>query len=445
MIVKGGENIKKGKLLLIILSLIFILSSSGLIYAQDVDDIVLTHQISTSDSQPSIDISQDTLSSRIDEISYNNDSDLGTTKNECVDKSDASSANEQNSLINPQEKLFLNSNLKLSEYYVNQNSIMFDKILGITNDNVLTYAHTYDLEPFHDAVRNYLSQFEEVSGGSTYSGGGSQQVHVYWAPLYPIEGNPVTIVVDVQNSFKSVKISVGGHDYQMTPHDNGQYFTYTIANPSAASGLDINPQGSSHATISEFHVYHRSSISLNIDKNTITIGDKVRLTPTVVGITSGSDVTVGTVTYYLSDGTRIGTSAPNGYLDYTPVSSGDYTFYAEYAPDTSDVSHLYQPCTSNNVNLKVNPKTPTVGISVTSVTYPNRAVATVTTNASGTYSVVINGKSYSLTFSSSQTSRTLNVDLLPPHLNMMHLYHSAVIVNGQLLVHQLLSMYMKVM
>ncbi len=112
MIVKGGENIKKGKLLLIILSLIFILSSSGLIYAQDVDDIVLTHQISTSDSQPSINISQDTLSSRIDEISYNNDSDLGTTKNECVDRSDASSANEQNSLINPQEKLSLNSNLK---------------------------------------------------------------------------------------------------------------------------------------------------------------------------------------------------------------------------------------------------------------------------------------------------------------------------------------------
>ncbi len=117
MIVKGGENIKKGKLLLILFGLIFILSSSGLIYAQDVDDSM---RIGISDSQPSTDISQDTLSSQIDEISYSNDSDLGTTKIECVDTSDASSANEQNSFNNPQEDFSFNFNLKLSEYYVNQ-------------------------------------------------------------------------------------------------------------------------------------------------------------------------------------------------------------------------------------------------------------------------------------------------------------------------------------
>lgn len=237
------------------------------------------------------------------------------------------------------------------------------------------------------------------------------------APLYPVEGSPVTIVIDVEKSFKSVKISVGGQDYQTTLHDGGQYFTYTINNPQAASGLDINPQGSSHATISEFHVYYKSSVSLSIDKSSITMGDSIKLTPKVIASTSGSTVTTGTITYYLSDGTKIGTSASNAYLNYKPTNSGDYTFYAKYEPDKSDTSHLYQPGTSNTVDLTVNRKTPTVGISVSSVTYPNRAVATVTTNAPGTYSVLINGKSYSLTFSSGQTSRNINVDLLPPKMN----------------------------
>lgn len=408
---------------MILLSLIFILSGSGLIYAQDVDDIVLTHQISTSDSQPSIDISQDTLSSQIDEISYNNDSDLGTTKNECVDRSDASSANEQNSLINPQEDLSLNSNLKLSEYYVNQNSIMFDGILGVSNnDDVLGYDHTYDV-PISAEASQYLSQFKYVSSGLYIDT--SHTLSVFWTPI--INGD-FYVVFDMHDGY-IIKSQKGVNGLSYTNMDISQIATKVnlvkfsgVTNPSSDVSITLQRTGGPHVTISGIYAYYPTETSLTINgklSDTVNVNTPVTLKPTVTSdfTTIGSN---GVVNYYVkgpgeSAFTKLSqTSNPTGSITYTPQTKGDYTFYAEYQENEND--HLFGS-NSNEVTLKVNPSKPTVGISVTSVTYPNRAVATITTNAPGTYSVVINGKSYSLTFSSSQTSRNINVDLLPPHLN----------------------------
>ena len=303
-----------------------------------------------------------------------------------------SSANEQNSL---------NDSHSVSEI----KSVSSYEKLGVSNDNeILTYTHTYDLEPFNQAVKNILAQYETVSGGVRYSGGGSIDLHVYWAPLYPLEGTPVLIIVDCETPLgNTVKLSGAGvKNVQMTSRDNTAYFTYTIDNPTVSNDLDINPQGTSHISIEEFRVYYKASIELDIDKTAITKGQSVVLTPNVKATTSGNRVTVGTVKYYLNDGTYIGESSPTGTLRYVPETVGDVTFYAEYIPDVSDTSKLFQYCISNEVSTYVTAITD-VTISVTSETYPKNAVATVTVTSPGSYTVMIDSDdSYSFAASENE-------------------------------------------
>lgn len=102
-----------------------------------------------------------------------------------------------------------------------------------------------------------------------------------------------------------------------------------------------------------FYIYKENNITLSINSSSIKIGNSVKLTPTVKDLTDNIPITSGTVEYYLSNGTKIGSSAPDGSFVYTPSKTGNYTFYAKYIPDEN--SNIYLECTSNNVDLEVVP------------------------------------------------------------------------------------------
>jgi len=255
------------------------------------------------------------------------------------------------------------------------------EILGASNKNVNElnpytagpYVHDYELEPFHESVKNILSHYESVSRGIPREHGGSTGVQVYWTPVFAYEGDDILVIVDVQDaSFKTIKIQInqiGLGDTKMTRSANGEYFYTIIRNVKMFDpvkdkkgnvknkdwGLWLNPQGSSHCHIENFKIYTKTSVTLAIDSNNIKIGETVKLTPTVMETTKGNIITSGKVEYYLSDGTLIGTSASNGYLQYTPDKVGNYNFYAKFVPNMDDSSNLYGPATSNTVDLTVNP------------------------------------------------------------------------------------------
>ena len=100
--------------------------------------------------------------------------------------------------------------------------------------------------------------------------------------------------------------------------------------------------------------------------------------------------------------------------DYRSLPDGQYT-YKVYHPDNDDFSFIQNQGSFERYH------TPTsVSISVTNVTYPNTAVATITASSPGTYKIIIAGTSYGdivftedeIANGNGKASKNVNVDLL---------------------------------
>ncbi|MBP3791671.1 MAG: DUF11 domain-containing protein [Methanobrevibacter sp.] len=323
--------------LLIIFSVLICIGS---VTAQDSSNATLT----IDESSPT-DISQ---------VTIDDENDI----TEDVEGISESSANEQNSSKNLQNSVSLSKS---------------GDMLGASNDNeVLTYTHTYDVEPETQIVKNELAKYESVSKGVKLEGknNGHDYILVYYTPQYPVEGGSVLFIIEPHvksgSGYSSAALRSGLHISSETPFEaasGNAYFYHTFSNiqPGTTDLYFHMTGGAEIPGAMEFTVYRKTTADLIISEHEITLPDSVDLSVNILD-QNGNKVTHGTVSYFLSDGTPLFENRDvNDVIPWIPSDVGDYTVYAEYHGYVGD-SIYYGGATTDSEDLRVKgPSSVTVG------------------------------------------------------------------------------------
>ncbi|MBR1610906.1 MAG: Ig-like domain repeat protein, partial [Methanobrevibacter sp.] len=218
-----------------------------------------------------------------------------------------------------------------------------------------------------------------------------EPVNIYAIATYngnEVSGGKVVLYVDGNevNSAEKWVSAVSTPNFVTTYYATGKYNGFL-----GSDGYYYRP--SSETVSYDATNIKASNTNVTLSLSNISVGQSVNITPTV---TSGNTNIENAIVFIYVDGKLVGNTTHGKAFVYTNTTvAGIHNVTASYLGGEYD-DFVYRASNSTVKELQINKIDVNVSISVPQVTYNGQVIATITTNATGNFTVYINGKKYDL-------------------------------------------------